>query len=217
MGYIYKICNTVNNKVYIGMTTRTIEIRMEDRRKAYKNPNIRSYNFKLYKAMRKIGYEKFYPEQIEECSDELLDEKEKYWIEYYNSVEQGYNTALGRKGKPLITNLQKEAMRILYEHGWILSDISKVLKINTSDIGEILSSKYHYNTFVNSIKKFGKKTIGINKNNEVKSFDSITEAAKFIISNNISKSKNVHCVIAKISMVLGKENRTAYGYHWKTL
>lgn len=27
MGYIYKIVNSINNKVYIGKTSRTIEIR----------------------------------------------------------------------------------------------------------------------------------------------------------------------------------------------
>ena len=76
MGYIYKIINSVNNKVYIGMTRRTIEQRWAEHVKTYNYENGRMYNFKIYKAMRDIGIEYFTPVLVEECPNEELEEKE---------------------------------------------------------------------------------------------------------------------------------------------
>lgn len=41
--------------------------------------------------MREDGLENFKFEVIEECPKELLNEKEVYWINEYNSLETGYN------------------------------------------------------------------------------------------------------------------------------
>jgi len=32
---------------------------------------------------------------LEECPKELLDEREIYWIKYYNTFENGYNLTVG--------------------------------------------------------------------------------------------------------------------------
>ena len=48
MGFIYKITNTINDKVYIGKTTRTIE----ERWKEHLN-SIKDKDFKIYRAFRK--------------------------------------------------------------------------------------------------------------------------------------------------------------------
>ena len=75
-GFIYKITNEVNNKVYIGKTLFSIDKRFkqhkEDSQK--ENEEIRP----LYRAMKKYGIEKFHIEKIEECPLELLSEREKY-------------------------------------------------------------------------------------------------------------------------------------------
>ena len=96
MGYIYKITNKVNNKIYIGKTTLTIEERFEaHKKKALKHPN--RY---LYDAMNHYGFKNFIIEEIEECADELLNEREIYWIKFYNSTnhEIGYNLTKGGDG-----------------------------------------------------------------------------------------------------------------------
>ncbi len=53
-GKIYKIVNSVNDKIYIGSTTRTLAQRMGDHRYAAKTERS-----KLYKAMRFHGIEQF--------------------------------------------------------------------------------------------------------------------------------------------------------------
>ena len=73
MGYIYIIKNTVNNKVYIGQTSRTIKKRFSEH-----TSNLR-LNTKLAVAMRELGTDKFYIQELAECSDSDLNKLE---IEY---------------------------------------------------------------------------------------------------------------------------------------
>jgi hypothetical protein len=48
--------------------------------------------------MRKYGIENFHIEQIEEVANDQLNEREKYWISYYNTYFDGYNSTLGGEG-----------------------------------------------------------------------------------------------------------------------
>ena len=54
MPYIYKITNNVNNKVYIGKTIRSLEIRFKEH---LKDSDIKDN--KLYLEMRKYGKKNF--------------------------------------------------------------------------------------------------------------------------------------------------------------
>ena len=75
MGYIYKIVNDINNKIYIGKTEYSIEKRFQehinDSKKKYKNRP-------LYDAINKYGIKHFKIEQIEECQNQDLNKREKY-------------------------------------------------------------------------------------------------------------------------------------------
>ena len=98
MGSIYKITNKVNGKVYIGKTIVSLEHRMKFHIIYAKNLSSQKY---LYKSMRKHGIENFRIEQIDKCETlSELNEKEKYWINYYQSRDclKGYNVALGGDG-----------------------------------------------------------------------------------------------------------------------
>ena len=97
MGRIYKITNDINNKVYIGQTIKTLTKRWQQ----HKCNSTKEY-FKqivLYKAFKKYGIEHFHIEEIEEVENDLLDEREKYWIQYYNCYgNNGYNATIGGDG-----------------------------------------------------------------------------------------------------------------------
>ena len=45
----------------------------------------------IKKAIRKYGKENFTIELIEEVETDKLDEREVYWISFYNSYNDGYN------------------------------------------------------------------------------------------------------------------------------
>lgn len=87
--FIYKITNTQNNKVYIGQTIRPIEQRFQRHINDALN-NILDTHFA--RAIRKYGPESFYIEEIDTATtQEELNQKEQYWIRYYNSIQNGYN------------------------------------------------------------------------------------------------------------------------------
>ena len=53
----------------------------------------------LYQSIRKYGLDNFIFEIIEELEDySIAAEREKYWIQYYNSYKNGYNESLGGDG-----------------------------------------------------------------------------------------------------------------------
>lgn len=95
MGYIYKVTNTINGKAYIGQTRRTVGKRWTDHKARYRNDKSCSL---LYMAMRKYGHEVFSAEEVEQCPDELLNEREIYWIAKLNTVRNGYNISKGGLG-----------------------------------------------------------------------------------------------------------------------
>ena len=118
-GIIYKITNKINGKVYIGQTRQ--KNGFKDR---YGNNGIKSvYNYHisrrnygqcindhLIKSIEKYGFENW---EIDEVFDiaytqEELDDKEKYWIEYYksNTREYGYNFTNGGE-KPVFSEDSK--------------------------------------------------------------------------------------------------------------
>ena len=135
MAYIYKITNTVNNKVYIGKTLGTIEKRFREhcvnsfREHCEKRP--------LYSAMRKYGIDKFIIEPIEETDSP--DERERYWIEYYGSFRNGYNATIGGDGRPYA------------DYGMIYSLYKEVKSIRkVKDI-----TNYDNRTIANALRAFG--------------------------------------------------------------
>jgi group I intron endonuclease len=81
---IYKITSP-SSKVYIGQSVN-IERRFLDYKKSLKKQQI-----KHFKSIKKYGYENHIFEVIEECSIEFLNERERYWQEYYDCVENGLN------------------------------------------------------------------------------------------------------------------------------
>lgn len=87
--WIYKITNIQNNRVYIGQTVRPIEQRFHRHINDALN-NILDTHFA--RAIRKYGKDNFIIEKIDSAfSQEELNQKEQYWIQYYNSVKEGYN------------------------------------------------------------------------------------------------------------------------------
>jgi len=82
MSVIYEFVNNINQKVYVGQTVN-FKKRIRDHRFNY-NKGIKNTLF--YNALRKYGWENFSINIIEDCSDELLNEKEIYWIEEKKSL-----------------------------------------------------------------------------------------------------------------------------------
>ena len=95
--YIYLITNDVNDKVYVGQTTKPIQERFIEH---CSSPS------KLGKAIQSIGKEHFQVQLLDDKSINLdeLTEKETFYIEKYNSLKNGYNSRPACKSNGTIAN-----------------------------------------------------------------------------------------------------------------
>lgn len=92
-GKIYKYTNLINGMVYIGQTKQTLEQR------DYKHQSQLNDNTYFHRAIKKYGRENFLLELVEDnIPFNKLDEKEKYYIDYFESfyvTGKGYNLTQG--------------------------------------------------------------------------------------------------------------------------
>lgn len=141
--YIYKITNLINGKVYIGQSGNPQQRWKEHCRLGtltyINNKNRHSH---LYLAMKKDGIENFNFEIIEELTEEY-NEKEKYWIQYYNSFldkSKGYNLTPGGEEPPI---LRGEDSRLSIYSNEIIEQIQQDLALNIKSYSEI-SEEYQF-------------------------------------------------------------------------
>lgn len=100
---IYKLISP-SGKVYIGQTKNSVEFRWNQHIKSWerwkRNRTKRGVSSKLYFALDKHSPENWKKEVLCECFlKEELDEKEEYYIQLYDSVENGYNITKGGSGR----------------------------------------------------------------------------------------------------------------------
>jgi hypothetical protein len=91
-GKIYIVRNTVNSRVYVGITTSSLDTRFyQHTRDAQKGSNT-----KFHKAMRKHGFDKFSIELLRKVKyRKNLNKFEIWYINKYKSITKGYNTGSG--------------------------------------------------------------------------------------------------------------------------
>ena len=90
---IYKITNTTTDQAYIGQSV-DIAARFKQHIKCGLGIDASSTN-KLYNAMQRDGVWNFTFEVIEKCTKTELNNKEKFWIEMFQTDKFGYNVTKG--------------------------------------------------------------------------------------------------------------------------
>ena len=203
MAYIYKIINDINQKIYIGKTEFSIQKRWNEHCNDYLKTTLEKRP--LYAAMRKYGIEHFHIELIEETKNP--EEREKYWIQYYNSFKNGYNATIGGDGKKfldydLIISLWRDQKLSIRQISKLLNcdagQVSKILESYDISKEEKIKRKVLYTSNkVIQIDPITDKAIAI--------YDSIAEAERAMGNQNGSRHIGSVC--------LGKR-KTAYKYKW---
>ena len=136
-GFIYKITNKVNGKSYIGQTIQNVKERF------YQHCAIKCsqavLNMAIHKAINKYGKSNFTIEVIEEVESTNLNDREKYWIRYYDSYNNGYNsTEGGQDGIKLFKNLNTEYIVKEYKSGKSLREIGRLFNVDKQTIKDLL-------------------------------------------------------------------------------
>lgn len=91
-GIIYKATNVATGEVYIGATTISLQERIND----HYNKATKNYGHKFQNAIREYGFESFIWEQIDTgINTDELALKEKYYIQKFDSFNNGYNSDRG--------------------------------------------------------------------------------------------------------------------------
>lgn len=114
MGYIYKITNNINNKIYVGKTTTTIQNRFKEHIKKAR-ANVGCFDSYFHKALIKYGIDNFTVEELDIADSlEELNQKEIYWIKTLDSTngDIGYNQTIGGDGGDIFNQLTPERQQI---------------------------------------------------------------------------------------------------------
>ena len=136
-GFIYKITNKVNGKSYIGQTIQSVKERFYQHCATKCSQAI--LNMVIHKAITKYGKSNFTIEVIEEVESANLNDRERYWIRYYDSYNNGYNsTEGGQDGIKLFKNLDTESIVREYKSGKSLREIGRLFNVDKQTIKDLL-------------------------------------------------------------------------------
>lgn len=142
-GKIYKITNKINGKIYVGQTTKTLTERFQKHCWGTTAKDIYHFNMAIKEAIRKYGKENFIIELIEEVEQDKLDEREVYWISYYDSYNKGYNCTLGGQNgatRPASLSWLEENEIIEAKYlGFSSKEIGQVYNIDRSTVKNIFN------------------------------------------------------------------------------
>lgn len=170
MACIYKATFKCNGKSYIGQTRKSLSTRQKGHKRDYQRKITR-----FYSAIRSHGWEDLEWSILEECSEEDLNEREIYWIDYYRTYIgfqdcNGYNMTLGGDGtsNPYLFSTQQEVNELLeaYKKSGDINQLCEVYGCGYTIIyniltglerGEFTGISENDKTFIHLYKKAGTK------------------------------------------------------------
>lgn len=188
---VYKITCKINGHFYIGAS-----VSVGARISSHMGRDSKKYtDHPFYEDVRKYGREAFEFELLEECSKDVLLEREQF---YYDLLKPYYN-----KVRPAENNFQ---------HKEIFEKAKK--NSNTEELVQIRKEKFNSPEYKEMFRKLHK---GIMKpiimtdleGNKIAEFESLQECSRWLDSNTDFKGKNK---TSKIKAVADGERKTAFGY-----
>lgn len=237
---IYCIENNINRKKYIGQS-----INIYKRWTSHKN-NLNGHyidrghikeNPHFQNAWDKYGEENFSFYILELCSKELLDDREKYWIKRYKTLDRkyGYNKTEGGQSDPLVTYSKEERSVLLdsenkktvltkeqvleiierFKKGDYNSNIANDYNVGLATINDI---RYHrtwkkYTEGIDLGTSNG-KVLGGKQGFSVDMYDKNGNYIKTFV-NGVSAEQETGISRKLISAVCHGEKRIAKGYIWR--
>lgn len=211
MGLIYKITNNFNQKSYIGLTTRPSQVRYKEhfcRLDADYDTQKDGY---LHRAMKLYGPQNFSFEVIEDNIEDynILQEREIYWIKYYNTYKEGYNMTKGGN-QPTHQKYDLNQIKDLWNQGHTRTEISEIIHCNPGYMSVLLHriglTMQEISSRGNAYRSMPIEQYSLS-GQYINMYPSIRRAA-IIFFNDANKAVNIR------SACMGKIAQ-AYNYIWK--
>lgn len=142
--YAYKK-KSIDKIVYVGQTNN---LEYRHKQHIYYDPfniNNPEYEYRLSRGIRKYGEEEYQLIVLEEnIPDDKINEREIYWIKYYNTYFDGYNQSTGGTNpvKPIYTDDEvNQVIEMLKDESYSFNDISKKTGFSLTHIYNINTGK----------------------------------------------------------------------------
>lgn len=217
-GYIYKISNDINNLVYIGLTHKKPEERWDQHLNCANG--LHGKMFDIHKAIQQLGKEHFKFEVIETVeltTPTILQEREVYWISYYDSYKNGYNMTIGGEGGKYTIDDVKLWYQ-LWQDGLMVNQIVEqtgasrdaiidhlTLIPGWQEANQVRANKYS-NQIASSARKISIDVYDL-KGNFIKTYDSCQEACHEL---GLDASSVSSCLSTNSSVKRVKEYQIVY-------
>lgn len=171
---IYRIINIINGKCYVGKSI-DIEFRWKQHLRDIDD------NCLIHRAMKKYGIENFILEIVEECNGDMLNNREKYWIKYYDCCildgdNKGYNMTRGGDG---LSRYDYKLIYDLWDTGHSTAQIKEITGIDKRQLYKILNSHDAYSSSESYTRNVGIKVSKFDLDgNFICTYSSILSAAQ---------------------------------------
>ena len=196
---IYRFQNQITKESYIGQS-----INLEERYNRHKRSYINGTT-DFYQAIQQYGWNNFSYEILEYCPVKDLNDREVYWIAYYNSYHNGYNMNKGGSNK---SSVDYEQVFDLWKQGKKPKEISELMGIGLSTTYIVLNS-------------FPESASAINSNEVLEKF----KVYQYDLDGNFIKEwssrkavqRELNIYATAIGKVINKERNSAGGYQWTNI
>jgi hypothetical protein len=167
----------------------------------------------LYRAFSKYGIDNFSIKEIEECDNAIIDEREIYWIDYFDAYRKGYNCTAGGEGGIKTYDEYIDIIIERYQNGERLDQLCKEYHYAYINVCREMQDRGVFpNTFAGP-EKLSKKIYAIDPITlkVVAEYESISAAGRALckegrnpraIANHISKQKDTQNI--------------SHGFLWRT-
>lgn len=209
LGTIYLITNKLNGIQYVGQTARDMWTRFEEHCNEKRPGGLLHDDIQLY------GHQNFELKELERVPLSKLDEREKYWISYYDTYANGYNCTPGGQNcrfsqhpcikvveNGFIIDSAAELARIMEEAnkwscGFMTKQIRKAINDKTTFLDYHFEETYDrhltpYDEVDNWVRTLELRFVGkhIYCNELDMHFNTIADCARYLLDNNLYLGKS---------------------------